>query len=95
MSSPSEEVNTIGQNKHPHVGLRNDDDDKANSLKKVSLKVVDKSHLGMVFSVRPSTKLSKINIKYRSRLELDVSSFKLIFNGLHIMEDETVSLLKM
>ena len=63
-------------------------------MKKVSLKVIDKSHLGMMFSVRPSTKLSKINIKYRGRLELAVPYFRFIFNGHHIMEDETVSLLK-
>ena len=48
----------------------------------------------MVFSVRPSTKLSKIK-RHRGRLELAVSGFKLIFNGHHIMEDETVSLLIM
>ena len=87
--------NKTGKSKSPHLGLRNADDDKANLSEKISLKVVDESNHELKFSVRPSTKLSKLMLNYSSRLELDVSCFKFIFDGCSIMEDEMVRQLEM
>ena len=94
-SSPSDEVDKTGKSKSPHLGPRNANDDKANSSKKISLKVVDESSREMVFSVSLSTKLSKLMLNYSKRLGLDVSCFKFIFDGRRIMEDETVKQLEM
>ena len=60
-------------------------------MKNLSLKVFDESLHNMVISVR----LSKLMLNYSSRLELDVSCFKFIFDGRRIMEDETVRQLEM
>ena len=54
LSFPSGEVNKTKRIKSPHLGLRNDDDDKANSSKKISLKIVDESLCKIVISVLPS-----------------------------------------
>ena len=94
-SYPSNEVDKSGKSKSPNLGPRKDDDDKASSSKKIILNVVDESDREMQFSVRPSTKLSKLMLNYSSRLELDVSCFKFIFDGRRIMEDETVRQLEM
>ena len=92
-SSPPDEVVA---NKSQHLEKRNDDEnDKANSSKKVSLKVIDESHREMLFSVRTSTKLSKLMQNYSKRLGLDVACFKFIFDGRRIIEDETVKQLEM
>ena len=58
LSFPSGEVNKTKRIKSPHLGPRNDDDDKANSSKKIRLKVVDKSLCEMMFSVQCKAKLS-------------------------------------
>merc|ERR1719234_126040 len=94
-SYPSNEVDKSGKSKSPNLGPKKDDDDKASSSKKIILNVVDESDREMQFSVRPSTKLSKLMLNYSSRLELDVSCFKFIFDGRRIMEDETVRQLEM
>ena len=95
-SSPPDEVNASGKNKSQHLGQRNDEkNDKANSSKKISLKVIDESSRGMLFSVRTSTKMSKLMQNYSKRLSLDASCFKFIFDGRRIIEDETVKQLEM
>ena len=58
---------------------------RANSSKKISLKVIDECSREMVFSVSPSTKLRKLMMDYSRRLELDVSCFKFIFDGRRIL----------
>ena len=88
-NSPSDEADKTGKNKSPHLGLRNADDYQSYSSKKISLKVVDESDREMQFSVRPSTKLSKLMLNYSSRLELDGSCTKFVFNGHCTMEDQS------
>ena len=80
LKTPPGKVNMTGKNKSPHLEQRNDDDDKANLSKEISLEVVSKLlHEREFGGVRPSCSFATVIASWRS-VSLKGDTINVVFN---------------
>ncbi|KAJ7472168.1 ubiquitin-2 like Rad60 SUMO-like-domain-containing protein [Mycena latifolia] len=79
-----------GQQAHPQEEVKSED-----ALQTINIKVVSSTGEEVFFKIKRSTKLSKLQGAYASKVGKDVSSIRFLYDGARINDDDTPASLDM